>query len=221
MKHTKLSTVQLPALKGTKTIAQATDVFKSYIDPDFKNWNLDKKGEKTEAITLDVMQMREDATFKQLFTNPEKMCLSQEQIIEFCANHKDTLSSWYTFFLFKVDSDFFVAGVDVRPDGLDVYVHEFSHDYVWNAENGYRFVLPQLTLESSDSDSLTLGHSDPSELQKVYIKYRDETTGITAKVFEDTITLKNSKGGFEFVFKNSKKEQVRKVCNSILNFLKD
>lgn len=157
----KLHTITLEKTTGTKTIAEAKDVF-AYIDSDFKNWNTNKKGKKTVDMSLAVCELTENMMFTQMFPKPEDMCVSQEQIIEFCKEHKDKLQQdWYTFFLFKVNSEFFVADVDVRSGGLRVYVHRFSSDSVWYAECRRRFVIPQLALETLDqtlrpSDTMTL-----------------------------------------------------------------
>lgn len=146
--------IQIDATSGKETIANANDTF-VYIDSDFKNWNTSVHGTKTKAIELAVCELTENSIFAQMFTKPDEMALSQEQIIDFCKNHKDKLvQDWCTFFLFKVGNKFFVAGVCVDPGGLFVNVHEFSRGRVWNAEVGDRFVLPQLSLDFLDSDSL-------------------------------------------------------------------
>ena len=93
------------------------------------------------------------------------MCLTQAQIVEFCRTEKDKLSQdWYTFFLFKVGGEFFVAFVYFVVGGqLRVGSYRFSRDGVWNAEYRHRIVVPQLTLKPLDispSDSLTLRVSE-------------------------------------------------------------
>ncbi len=142
-----LKTIKLKAATGKETIAKASELFTGWIDSDFKNWNLDFTGEKTKAMELTVCEMTEDQTFAQMFPNPEKMTLTQSQIIEFVKNHKDLLhpDGWATFFLFKVGTEFFVARVHVYDDGqLYAHVHRLSFDYVWLAESRYRFVMPVL-----------------------------------------------------------------------------
>lgn len=158
-----LHTITLEKTTGKKTIANAINVFTSYIDSDFKNWGTDKKGEKTKEMNLAVCELTENMTFAQMFPKPEEMSLSQEQIVDFCVNHKDKLrqDGYATFFLFKVDSEFFVAIVHVLSDGLNVHVRRLSLGHVWIAECRYRLVFPQLTLENLDqtlspSESLTL-----------------------------------------------------------------
>ncbi len=150
--------VLIPSLKGKETIARADDVFTGYIDSDFENWGTDKKGEKTEENKLAVCEMTEDATFAQLFTKPEDMCLSQEQIIWFCEKQKDLLrkDGYATFFLFKVKNEFFVARVFVYSDDyLYVCVNRLGFDYVWSAESRHRFVTPMLEEKVSNRNNPT------------------------------------------------------------------
>lgn len=163
----KLNTITLPALSGKDTISQAKNVFTAWIDSDFENWGTDKKGNKTDVISLAVCEMTEDATFAQLFTKPDEMCLSQAQIIAFCKNHKDELrqDGYATFFLFKVDIEFFVASVYVRSGELYVFVYPFSNAHVWCSGYRHRVVFPQLALEPSETsercDTVPLSPSDP------------------------------------------------------------
>lgn len=145
MKH--FTTAKIKATKG-KEVIFGSKLF-SYIDSDFKNWDTDVKGKDTKPTTLDVFEMDRDATFAQIFTNPEKQALSQGQILEFVKTHKDKLrtDSYATLFLFKVGDKFFVASVGLGGDGrLRVGVDEFSDGRVWGAEFRLRVVVPQLTL---------------------------------------------------------------------------
>jgi hypothetical protein len=72
--------------------------------------------------------------------------LTQCQITEFCSNNQKYLrkDGWATFFLFKVDSEYFVADVGVFSVGMDVYARRFGRDSVWDAESVRRVVIPQL-----------------------------------------------------------------------------
>lgn len=122
---------------GKDYIAEAKDVFKSYIDSDFKHLNLDKESEARPETKLAVYELVKDAKFKDIFTGDlDKICLTQSQIIEFCKNHKELLSDSWTLFLFKENDKFFVARVLFDDDGLGVNVNEFANDHVWSA--GYR-----------------------------------------------------------------------------------
>ena len=149
-----------------------SDLF-SYIDSDFKNWNLNEVKESKE-INISVYEMNKNSTFKDIFesisTNLDSLAMTQGQIIEFCKNHKDELVKNYirNFFLFKNNDDFFVAYVNFDRDGsLDVIVYKFSYGYVWLAGRRRRVVVRNLELSTLDpSDPLTLRPSDTSELDK-------------------------------------------------------
>jgi len=138
------------AVDGKQTIAKAKDVFKSYIDDDFKNWGTDEKSSATEETAVNVYEMISDANFSQMFnslsTDLDKMCLTQSQIINFCVKHPSWLrqNGNATFFLFKVSGEYFVARVRVGLDGLDVYVSRFEDDRVWGSLSAHRIVTPQL-----------------------------------------------------------------------------
>jgi hypothetical protein len=151
----------IPATTGEKTIAKSSDVFPGRIDSDFKNWNLDNPGEKTEELKVKVQEMDKDATFAQIFTKPEEICLTQSQIIYFCEGFPQQLRTdgYATFFLFKEkNGEYFVADVYFGDAGrLKVLVYRLSHDSVWFAEYRSRVVLPQLTVSTSESsDTQTL-----------------------------------------------------------------
>lgn len=139
----------IPACDGTETLAKADDVF-AWRDSDFKNWNLDKPVEGTKEMAVDVYEMVKDATFAQMVdffgVGLSKLCLTQHQIKVFCKIHRNGLriGGFSTFFLFKDDDQFFVAGVDARSDGWRVLVHHFEDAYVWGAGGAHRIVVPQL-----------------------------------------------------------------------------
>jgi hypothetical protein len=151
----------IPATTGKRTIAKASGVFPGWIDSYFKNRNLDNPGEKTEELKVKVQEMDKDATFAQIFTKPEEMCLTQSQIIYFCEGFPQQLRTdgYATFFLFKEkNGEYFVASVYFDGSGqLEAYVYGLSHDYVWSAGDRGRVVLPQLTVSTSESsDTQTL-----------------------------------------------------------------
>ena len=55
-------------------------------------------------------------------------------------------------------------------------------------------------------------------MRKLYEKWIDEDTMITAKVSSEEITLKNKHGSFNFIFKNSKRAVVKKILEAIARF---
>lgn len=162
----KLTTIEIDSSSGTETLAEAADVFTSWIDSDFKNWNTNKPGITTKEQAVDVHELIQDATFAQMFgslgTDLDKLCLTQAQIKNFCKKHPNWLRTdgYATFFLFKVEDQFFVARVDVQSAGLRVSVHRFEYDRVWDAEDSRRMVVPQLETQELNPASSTLKSFD-------------------------------------------------------------
>lgn len=136
---------------GSQTIATAKETFKSGIDREFKNWGTNKAGASTEKTPVQVHEMVKNATFARMFgslgTDLDKLCLTQHQIKTFCEVHKEWLrkDGYATFFLFKVEDQFFVANVGVDSGGLYVSVQRFEDGNVWVAEYSHRMVVPRLT----------------------------------------------------------------------------
>jgi len=146
--ETLYQNIKCPELKGQKLIKDSK-LF-HWIDVDFVNFGANKPTGKTQKINLEVKELTQDSTFKKMFSNPEKMALSQEQILWFIKNHKDKLryngDECAIFFLFKSGDNFFVASVYVYGgDGLHVSVYRLGFDHVWDAVYRHRLVLPQLT----------------------------------------------------------------------------
>lgn len=157
MKTKHIETITIPPLKGGKTIAKETKLF-SWIDSDFKNYGADEPSAATSQMKVEVREMTEDATFKQMFSKDN--LLTQDQIIYFIENFKNTLhKDWYTFFPFKSNDKVFVADVHVDDGGLGVHVHRFSCGYVWRAGGRHRIVIPQLDTKTLDPVSLSLSDS--------------------------------------------------------------
>lgn len=151
--------VIIKACDGTQTLANAKNVFRSGIDPDFKNWGLDNSSAATVETVAEVYELIKDANFVRMFKSfdidLDKLCLNQNQIKDFCVENSEWLrkGGYGNFFLFRKDEkkpatpeNLFVAYVGVHGDGLYVYVNRFEYDLVWNAELRRRVVLPQLTV---------------------------------------------------------------------------
>lgn len=143
----------LPACDGTRTVAQAEDVFKRYIDHDFKNWGLDVPGIATPATHVQVHEQIKNGTFQQLFTwlssDMDKLAMTQHQIVMFCQEHHKWLrqDGYATLFLFKEKGEFFVAYVRVHSGSLYVGVIRFEYQPAWPAEIRPCLVTPQLEAE--------------------------------------------------------------------------
>lgn len=148
-------TLELGPTDGKRTIANAKEIFTWSIDSDFKNWGCDVKADPTKAVNVHVHEMIKDSDFRKTFgglsENLGELCLTQDQIIQFCEKHNKWLRTegYATFFLFKVSGEFFVASVYVDSDGsLFIRVYRFSDDDVWRAVHRRRVVVPQLALEN-------------------------------------------------------------------------
>lgn len=125
--------VVIDATKGTETLASANDEFSS-LSSDFKKWGCDKSEQATPEVAVEVYEQIEDATYPKIFggldQNFDRLVLTTPQIKNFVINHaKNYLldAKWTCFrFLFKVDSDFFIADVRILSDGnRDVRVTRF------------------------------------------------------------------------------------------------
>lgn len=141
-----LTTISLEATTGKETIAQSRDVFTIWLSHDFKDWGLDKESKPTRAVKVDVLEMQEDATFMEIFSSLgslDSLALTQGQIIEFCKNYRDIIgqNDLATFFLFKVDCDYFVAGVSVIDHYLKADLFRLNNDCLWHAEHHRRVVV--------------------------------------------------------------------------------
>jgi hypothetical protein len=139
---------------GKDTLARATDVF-SYIDSNFKNWACDVVGQGTEETPVQVYEMVENITLHEMFdgfeVEADHLSLTQAQIKEFVKRYPDWLKKGGngTFFLFKVESEFFVAAVYFFSDGrLGVRARRFSLDRIFLAKKRHRLVVPHLALKS-------------------------------------------------------------------------
>ena len=150
--HSGAETLMLDALDGKETLVNATKVFSSGIDGNFKEWNTDKPGIATKEQTVDVHELVKDATFAQMFgslgTDLDKLCLTQAQIINFCKKYPKWLhqDGYAIFFLFKVEDQFFVACVFSTSYHLGAaYMFPFETIKVWPAWFSYCLVVPQLT----------------------------------------------------------------------------
>lgn len=142
---------------GTRTIAKAKDVFTGGIDSNFVRYGLDNPGHSTEQAEVAVYEMIKDGVFKDIFESLKhplvKLCLEQDQIIDFCVKHKDKLRQDGTTFLFKEKLDFsatpenmFVMMVNTGSCGLCMSVYKYLSVESWFAIHRRRFVIPQLMI---------------------------------------------------------------------------
>lgn len=159
-------TLTLKALDGSRLICKAKKTFKSFLNADFVNWEINKPGIATPETTIDVHAMIANGTFLDIFRSLpgtwNQKCLSQDQVIEFCESLHDWLRQGgnATFFLIKKDENkpidennpednLVVVRVRVYPGGLYVRVYRLGHDGVWYGGDRHRVVSPQLIPSSN------------------------------------------------------------------------
>jgi hypothetical protein len=142
--------VKLPACNGKDFISEAKHTFKFWMDIDFKGCGLDVKGKSTKEQLLEVREITEDGTFKDIFSSLsedlDKLVVTQSQIIRFCEKYPTLLrqEGYATFFLIKEDNEYFVVYVYVLSAGLNVNVYRLEYGLVWRGQHLRRVVFPQL-----------------------------------------------------------------------------
>jgi len=153
--------IKIKALDGRDLIYKAGKVFKSFLDGDFRNWGLTKKGIATIEAPVQVHEMVGNGRFLEILQSLpgtwNQKWLSQSQVIEFCKTHARWLRQGgnATFFLIKKDENkpidenhpednLVVVHVRVLFDGLHVYVNRLEVGHVWIGGSRRRVVSPQL-----------------------------------------------------------------------------
>lgn len=142
----------IPACDGMSFLAKAQEVFKSFIDPDFEKWKLAHTSNATKKVAVEIYEMVKDANFVQIFGSIgfdlDKLCFTQHQIEVFCTLHHEWLRTdgYGTFFLFKENEQYFVAGVNVNSGGLVACVSHLGIEIVWGARSARRLMVPQQAL---------------------------------------------------------------------------
>jgi hypothetical protein len=145
---THLNTIDLAPTKGRVTIAKAKNVFKGFLDPQFKNFGTDVVVDNAHTSMVDVYVINRDGIFSQIFGSlgdPLSLCLTQAQVVEFCRSHRDQLrmSGYSTFFLCKGEVELFVASVRVTASQLEVHMGHFGDVTVFDAGYHRRLVVRQ------------------------------------------------------------------------------
>ncbi len=142
----------IPACDGTETIADnGKGVFTGWIDPDFKNYGANGRGQATPETKVQVYEMIEDADFATMFgslnEDTDKLCLTQHQILEFVRSRPDLLTGdgYATFFAFKSKGKLFVVDTGKLGGGpLGAAISRFGYGSKWPAQHRLRVVVPQL-----------------------------------------------------------------------------
>ena len=154
------------ACGGTRTMANAKDVFTGWVDNDWKNYGLSNAGPATIATPARMYELSKNARFKEMFLSLsfplDAMCVTESQYIGFAEKYPHLLGEYGTFMLVKKDwskpAMQLIDGVEnfdnvfvARAyryfeyfDGLNVYVDRFEYAHDWDADGHHRVVVPQL-----------------------------------------------------------------------------
>lgn len=153
--------LRIEALDGTLTIPAARQIFKSQIDVDFYNpdLNLNNPGPATPITEFKIFDVVSEGTlltfFRGVELDPDKMVITQHQAIRFCVMYGNTLSKNLAtnFFLSKKDwetkdediKNYFVLGIMWRFDGLSIlsYPLDFAVPWIKNPNIVHRLIIPK------------------------------------------------------------------------------
>jgi hypothetical protein len=151
------STFIIDSTDGKDLLSDSKDLF-GYIDPCFKEWDADEKGQATLETPAWMYQMTVEETtifemFNSLSYNMETLLFSQSQIRNFVKKYRDRffrtdtdILIWPAIFLFKSNNELFNVIVDIRSDNnLGIYLHRFGYPSPYQSKYHYRVVIPEQT----------------------------------------------------------------------------
>lgn len=137
---------------GKRIIPEATDVF-VFIDQYFHIWKANEAGHATPDMPVRVCRQKTGGTYADIFgsisRDEEKLCLTQDQIINFVIKYPRWIRAdgKGTFFMFKSYGAFFVANVcSSLSDEFRVYVSKPGSNCHWTPEYHNHFVVPQIVV---------------------------------------------------------------------------
>lgn len=148
-----LESVVIAATSGKRLITKS-DIFNSFIDSDFKNWDLENWEESRPIASFLICEIDEDTPFPQMFTkinsNLDDLVVTQDQIIYFCEKYPGKINrdGCQVFFLIKRDKEYFkeyfVVGVSrtPNPNNLAVFVYRIDREVPIYARYHHRLVIP-------------------------------------------------------------------------------
>lgn len=145
-----LESVVIRATSGKRLIIKSESIFNSFIDSDFKNWDLENWEEGRPEIDFLICEIDKDTPFPQMFTkinsNLDDLVVTQDQIIYFCEKYPGKINrdGCQVFFLIKRDKEYFVVGVSrtPNPNNLAVFVYRIDREVPIYARYHHRLVIP-------------------------------------------------------------------------------
>lgn len=154
---------------GNRTIANAKKTFKSFIIPQYKEWDTNIPSYPTPDTPCQIYELnyREELIdiFSAISDDINSLCLTQDQIITFCTKYPEYLSNYpcATFFLFRVFDRFFVCAISVIPkdpgsnsdsffvegfgmcsSGLGASLGKLEKNFILKEKLSHHIVIPKL-----------------------------------------------------------------------------
>lgn len=147
--------IVLRATKGTGTFSESS-IYTGGLDPDFKNWGLDRPGKPSPEIEIGIKEtVSGNGTFAEIFAeigDIKNIIIPQDQARNFVVEHRDKIfnrrASWMLFT--KGDdepsltlSNVFVACVCVQQNGPRACLYRYSQNSTRYGMLNYRVVFRQ------------------------------------------------------------------------------
>lgn len=132
-------TLVIDPTTGVETILASAGVFAD-IDPNFRAWGVDEPSGPTPATPVMPYELTRDASSRQVFSpNPDKLCLTQSQILGFGRKHRRQVAELLRryslmLFLFRSKGKRFVAIVSLDSGGLRAGLGEYDRGGLWRVD---------------------------------------------------------------------------------------
>jgi hypothetical protein len=125
----------LPATDGSVNLKNS-GLFGKCLDPDYINWDLNKKQKATKAQGIKAYRLMADVRFKKMFAffnkNIDELCLTQNQIVDYCEKYKNHLKSCRSVFVpFKENREYFIANVYLVDEKYCASIFPLNDYFNW------------------------------------------------------------------------------------------
>jgi len=136
---------------GDRTIAKSDRIFRRHIDHSFEKIGQSHLAVQKTNTSLCVYDLVKDGSFKDFFgslpSNLDQLCLTQDQLIQFCEEYSESYVDGHTvFFLLKESSYFQVASVSGTSSDSMICLHYFKLQSIWEVADKLRLVVPVIVV---------------------------------------------------------------------------
>ncbi len=146
--------ISIRACDGSKTIADSKGIFK-YIHSHFKEYDANRPGKLTKETDIEMYELCSPASIPHMFNtvnkNPELLCFTQHQILDFIEQNEDQprKGGYGTFFLYNSGLNIFAANIrfDDKDSQLEAFIYNFGTIGAFGVsekDNNIRIVVPVL-----------------------------------------------------------------------------